>query len=119
MSSLSDFVVHSSNGIDHEASLTKFTSYLKTIEAEMKTETSTIATAVNSVFDKYPGQAIPLPKLVHFSLSELNVQPETYKSLEEKTLKYVRANLKGSDSLFVSVKGQHGGTRRRTDLVSQ
>lgn len=105
--------------VDEEASLNVFQAQLDEFVAQHAVETDTIATAVAALFDKYLGKAIAMPTLSSLVCHRLNASPENHGALSEQTLNYVRANSKGDDSLFVIVKGQHGGVARRADCPAR
>jgi len=111
-------VVRSGGSIDRDASIASFTAALELHIVEAETEGAVISDAVAAVFDQYKGAAINMPALETFSLTRLNVQPETWASLREKVRSFVRANAtdtREAGGLFQVKKGSGGGVRRWAD----
>lgn len=129
MDSITTALVRVNGRVDDVATRDAFASQLAKHIASCELEESTIADAVSAVFDTHKGVPLAMPILCNFSLTELNAQPENYKTLHERTAQYVRDNSQGEkdkatglvanpDSLFVIAKGKHGGVRRRSDIVT-
>ena len=69
-----------------------FESAYSAFKAELETEDTTIAEAVDAQFSAYPGASQNMPALVHGILQRLNVVPANHKVMEAKVLAYVRKN---------------------------
>lgn len=120
-------LVQTDGRIDIEASAQAFRSAAIKRQAELETEQSEIASAVESLFDRQLGKAIAMPVLGSMVAQALNAEPENFKVLSERALDYVRANsqttgsekegnlVQHPDSLFVIGKGKNGGCYRRAD----
>jgi hypothetical protein len=108
---------------DLESNIAAFRAAYENHMSEKELEDTTIGTAVNAVFDKFPSAGINLPALSSMVAGNLNSQPENFKSLSKKVADYVRANSQGKklsddsfenpNSAFVITKGVGGGVRRR------
>lgn len=130
MSSITVNLVTVDGRTDEAASEEAFRTAMKAHIASRELELSTIADAVNAVFDRYLGTSINMPALTSFALQELNAQPENHKVLSERVAQYVRDNAQGEkdketgavarpDSLFVIGKGKGGGVTRRADRAEK
>ena len=122
--SLTTDLVLTGGKIDIDASVQAFRSAAVKRQAELETEQSEIAEAVEALFDSNRGKAIAMPVLGSMVAQALNAQPENFKVLSDRVLDYVRANSQGEvkdgvaarpDSLFVIGKGKNGGCYRRAD----
>ena len=125
--SLTTDLVLTGGKIDIDASVQAFRSAAVKRQAELETEQSEIAEAVEALFDSNRGKAIAMPVLGSMVAQALNAQPENFKVLSERALDYVRANsqttgsekegtlVQHPDSLFVIGKGKNGGCYRRAD----
>jgi hypothetical protein len=125
--SLTTDLVLSQGRIDIEASVQAFRAAAVRRQAELETEQGEIAEAVEALFDKHLGKAIPMPTLGSMVAQALNAVPENFKVLSERSLDYVRANsqttgsekegnlVQHPDSTFVIGKGKNGGCYRRAD----
>ncbi len=124
--SLTTDLVLQGGRIDIEASVQAFRAAALRRQAELETEQTEIASAVESLFDSHLGKAIPMPVLGSMVAQALNAQPENFKVLSERALDYVRANsqerkaadgtvTQHPDSAFVIGKGKNGGCYRRAD----
>lgn len=125
--SLTTDLVLTGGKIDIDASVQAFRSAAVKRQAELETEQSEIAEAVEALFDANLGKAIAMPVLGSMVAQALNAQPENFKVLSERALDYVRANsqttgsekagtlVQHPDSLFVIGKGKNGGCYRRAD----
>jgi hypothetical protein len=115
---LNTYVVRAGDGsIDLDATCAKFARDLLAFQAERETETEAVGTAVNAVFDQFPGARINMPALVNYALQRLNVQPENFRILSEKVQSYVRdhSGPRESGALFHIGKGKGGGVFRWSD----
>lgn len=114
--------------IDLDQSAAAFRTAALKRQAELETETTEIAAAVEAIYDQHHGKSIPMPTLGSMVAQALNAQPENFAVLSERALDYVRANSQGEvkdgvaerpDSLFVIGKGKGGGCGRRADLPAK
>ena len=130
MDSITTVLVRVDGRVDEQATRDAFAAQLSQHVASCELEESAIADAVSAVFDAHRGTALAMPILCNFALTELNVQPENYNTLHERTAQYIRANSQGEkdketgaverpDSLFVIAKGKGGGVSRRADMVKK
>jgi hypothetical protein len=117
---------------DLDANVAAFRTAYCAFVAEREIEDTNIGEAVHAVFDQYPGANINLPALCGFALQRLNVQPESFKKLEERVADFVRENAdrhekKDKDGVvtqmaepdrtrtFKIAKGKNGGVLRWSD----
>jgi hypothetical protein len=118
---LSFALVLSAGSIDREQSLKSASDALDAHIAEHETQQETIAQAVSSVFDQYPGANLTMPTIEGMTLRALNAQPSNYKVLGKLVLDYVRANADQKDEAertrtFGISKGKNGGVCRWSDV---
>lgn len=120
-------LVLAAGSVDRKASSAAFETAVDKYIADSETQQSTIANAVNVVFDAHKGEPLKMPILAAFTCQELNAQRENYSTLDERVRTYVRLNSQETkddkgvvtqhpDSLFVIGKGKGGGCRRRSDI---
>jgi hypothetical protein len=115
MKTLQVEIVSRDGSVDQEATRQAFETALETHLAQVEIAHGVVAGAVDAVFSDHP-QAMAMPTIAALACQKLNATPENHASLTEAVLDYVRANNKGDNSLFVSVRGRSGGTIRRSDL---
>lgn len=132
------FVERDAEGaLDFDATVTKFAVRLTEFRAAVEMESDAIATAVNSVFDRWtPGAAINMDAIVGMSLPGLNPTPENHNILRDRIKEYVRLNAdrhekKSKEGVvlavaepprtraFVIAKGKGGGVRRWSDVAEK
>jgi hypothetical protein len=109
-------LVMNGSKIDSAASTAAFETELAKLVTEHETEVSTLGAAVQAVLAAHPGKGIAMPVLASLALNSINVQPESYTSLEAAALQYVRDNAQGEDSLFAIVRGPKGGVFLRAEM---
>lgn len=123
---ITSFIVRSSSGaIDHEASIGAFANALLKIESEREAQEEKIGMAVNALFDQYKGARLNIPFILTSVVPKLGSTPETHKTLEKATHRYIQARSQGAtledgtvenpNSMFVIGKGKRGGVLRRAD----
>lgn len=114
-----NFAVRDSSGeVLIDETVEKFRVELLRFKANRETETAQIAMAVNAVFDQHLGVSITMPAVVSMTLTRLDVTPETFNLLRERTMDFIRANAsaKREDGMdFCVQKGKHGGVFRWVD----
>lgn len=108
---LSNYIVRNGNGIDHEATISKFEADLIRFEAEKELEAATIGEAVHAYFDKHLGKRLNTTMVIGEVLTALNVQPENYSVLHDKVQEFLRTSPE-----FNSARGKGGGVARVCDL---
>ena len=91
MTTLSITLVRASDGsVDESGTLDACKSAVRKYVAERETEQATIAAAVGEVFDTLAGGRANMPYCINEALRRLNVQPENFKALSERTAEYIR-----------------------------
>jgi hypothetical protein len=118
MTTLSITLVRASDGsVDESGTLDACKSAVRKYVAERETEQATIAAAVGEVFDTLAGGRANMPYCINEALRRLNVQPENFKALSERTAEYIRQHAGDRDSgaLFHIGKGKLGGVTRWED----
>jgi len=71
-----------------------------------------ISAAVNAVFDRFPGQKLPMPFLLSLAVAELGAGPAEHKSLTERVHSFVRGQADEGGTLVIG-KGKGGGITRK------
>ena len=117
-------VRNSDNSIDHDATCAAFTASLVEFEAneiarnaELKETFGAIHSAVNAVFDKYPGVCINTPALVGFAIKNLPdgmVTPKTHSEISTRCTEYIQESSKEGGILRMKT-GPGGGITRICD----
>jgi hypothetical protein len=114
-----NLVTDASGNVDEAASQAAFTSALTAHVAERETQNDLIADGVKSLFDQYLGKSISMPTVASMVTQKLGAPPESFKTISDRVLNYVRANSQGDNSLLVVTKGKGGGCARRSDIASK
>jgi hypothetical protein len=84
-------VVSDDGSADVVASANSYAKALTEWKAKNEVPTDKIESAVEAVFDKYPGVRLSMPALVHESVSELRGEPTQHKALSARVQAYVTA----------------------------
>lgn len=84
------FTVFANDGsVDVAASAAAYAKALTSWKATNEVPTETIEAAVEAVFDRFPGQRLSMPALIHSALSELQAAPSQHKALTARVQSYV------------------------------
>jgi hypothetical protein len=90
---LFQFVVRNADdGVNFNATMTKFAARLTEFEASSCCDPQQIAQAVDAVFDQVNNAPILLDALVSFAMSKLIVRPDNHVFLKEAVKGYIKAN---------------------------
>ncbi len=109
------FVVRDSSGaVDVSASAQAYAAALTKWVAENEVSSDRIAAAVNAVFDRFPGQRLPMPALLSLAVAELGVEPAAHKAMTDRVHAFVSGQSKGDGATIVIAKGKNGGVTRKT-----
>lgn len=111
------FTVMGSDGtVDVTASAAKYSAALSAWKVENEIPTETIETAVEAVFDRFPGVRLSMPSLLHETVSELGGTPAQHKSLSARVQAYVTGQCGTGDARNTGrldiQKGVGGGVAR-------
>jgi hypothetical protein len=107
------FTVRDSSGaVDVVASAKAYADALTAWVAENELDPQTLTDAVNAVFDRFPGQKLPMPALVSLTVSDLGVQPAEHRMMTERVHTHIRS-LAGEGGSLVITKGKGGGVARK------
>jgi hypothetical protein len=111
------FTVTGSDGTaDVNASAAKYAAALTAWKVDNEIPTETIETAVEAVFDRFPGVRLSMPSLLHEAVSELSGTPAQYKSLSTRIQAYVTGQCGTGDARNTGrldiQKGVGGGVAR-------
>jgi len=82
-------VTGADGSVDVGASAVKYSKALEAWKTENELPADTIEAAVEAVFDRFPGQRLSMPALLHEAVSELNGTPAQHKALQARVQKYV------------------------------
>ncbi len=92
MDFIKEFVVLNGNKIDKAASIKNFEKQLDVFELLTETNQARIASAVDSVFNKWRQKPIRKEALLSFSLNELCVTIDNYESIHKAVEIFIRSN---------------------------
>lgn len=111
------FTVLGSDGTaDVAASANAYAKALTEWKAQNEIPTETIEAAVEAVFDRFPGQRLSMPSLLHESVSELQGTPAQHKALTARVQSYVTGQCGTGDARNTGrldiQKGVGGGVLR-------
>lgn len=110
------FLALTSDGsIDVDKSIEQYAEGLKEYQDSLVSNQDMIASATNAVFDKYKGHNVT--KLSAFVMSQLEVNPDNYASMEKQVQHFISENTGEytSGALFGMRKGAGGGVWRWSD----
>ena len=109
------FLALTSDGsIDVDKSIEQYAEGLKVYQDSLVSNQDMIASATNAVFDKYKGHNVT--KLSAFVMSQLDVNPDNYASMEKQVQHFISENTgEVGTALFGMRKGAGGGCWRWSD----
>jgi hypothetical protein len=81
-------------------------------KAENEVPTETIEGAVEAVFDRFPGQRLPMPYVVSQAVTALEATPDQTKSLTTRVHAYVTGQSANNTGRIDIGKGKGGGVLR-------
>jgi hypothetical protein len=93
--------------VDMSATVLAYSEGLSAWVKENEIPSDTISTAIEAVFDRFPGQRLPMPALLAAAVAELSATPEQHRALTKRCHEYVKGQAKAG-ILFVT-KGKGGG----------
>lgn len=107
------FTVRGSSGsVDVVASANAYAKALTEWVAQNELSSETIETAVEAVFDRFPGQRLPMPALLSLSVAELGASPDQHKTLTARVHAYVTGQSADNTGRIDIGKGKGGGVSR-------
>jgi hypothetical protein len=105
------FTVRDSSGaVDLVASAKAHSEALAAWVAQNETPADRISAAVNAVFDRFPGQRVPMPALVSLAVMELGATLSEHRSMSQRVHAFVQGAV-DSGTLTV-LRGKGGGVAR-------
>lgn len=106
------FTVRDASGaVDVVASATAYAEALTVWVAEHETSAERVSAAVNAVFDRFPGQKLPMPALLSMAVVELGASPAEHRALTDRVHAFVRGAAGEGGTLTIG-KGKGGGVSR-------
>lgn len=107
------FTVFGSDGsADVSASANAYAKALTSWKVDNEIPTETIETAVEAVFDRFPGQRLPMPALLSAAVLGLSATPDQHKALTTRCHAYVTGQSAGNTGRLDIGKGKGGGVLR-------
>jgi len=103
-------VRNATGSVDINASISAYTQALSSWVAANETNQEIISNAVDSVFEKYQGQNVPMQALVSNAAMNISSDPNEFKMLSERVHTFVKG-LVSQGSLKVN-KGKGGGVSK-------
>ena len=85
---------------------------------DVETECTKIENVVADIFDEHRGESLRMPWLASTACQRLNCPPETFNTLSERVLSFVRRN-SCEGGIFRISKGKGGGAARVSDLPAK
>lgn len=102
--------------VDVDASAQAYADALVAWKAENEIPTDKIESAVEAVFDRFPGVRLSMPALLHEAVSELHGTPAQHKALSKRVQAYVSGQCGTGDARNTGrldiQKGVGGGVAR-------
>ena len=107
------FTVRGKDGsVDVSASANAYAKALVTWCTENEVDSETIETAVETVFDRFLGQVLPMPALLDLAVQELDVEPAQHKAMTTRVHAYVTGQCSNNTGRINVGKGKGGGVSR-------
>jgi len=107
------FTVRDSSGaVDVVASATKYAEALQAWVSQNEADPQRLTDAVNAVFDRYPGQTLPMPALVSQAVTALGATPTEYAAVTKRVHAHIQGMAGEGGSLTIT-KGKGGGVSRK------
>lgn len=107
------YTVFGSDGAaDVTASVDAYAKALAAWKQANEIPTDRIESAVEAVFDRFPGQRLPMPALLNLSVNELGGTPEQHKTLSTRVHAYVTGQCAKNTGRIDIGKGKGGGVSR-------
>jgi len=97
--------------VDVAASANAYAKALTEWTAQNETDSDTIETAVEAVFDRFDGR-IAMPALLGLTLQELSATPAQHKALTVRVCAYLKGQAAGNTGRLDVMKGVGGGVLR-------
>jgi hypothetical protein len=98
--------------VDVNASKEAYGQALSAWKAENEIPTDRIETAIEAVFDRFPGQRLAMPALLSMSVLGLSATPDQHKTLTARCHAYVTGQSAGNTGRLDIGKGKGGGVLR-------
>lgn len=102
----------SDGSVDVSASTNEYAKALSEWVAENEIPSDTIESAVEAVFDRFPGARLPMPALLSAAVTELEATPDQHKTLTSRCHAYVTGQSAGNTGRIDIGKGKGGGVLR-------
>lgn len=107
------FTVRGTDGsVDVAASANAYAKALTGWVAQNELSSDTIETAIEAVFDRFPGQRLPMPALLSLTVAELGASPDQHKTLTSRVHAYVTGQSADNTGRIDIGKGKGGGVSR-------
>lgn len=107
------YTVRGSDGsVDVAASALAYGNALSAWVAENEVDSETIESAIEAVFDRFPGQRLPMPSLLSYAVAELATTPDQHKTLTARCHAYVTGQCAKNTGRIDIGKGKGGGVLR-------
>ena len=119
---LNTYVVRNSDGVDIEATMRKFHGDVTALVSHEENDVEAISSAVEAVFDRYLGTNFNTNAVIHMTLVEMGVGPESHQDMTNKVRSYLQANSSSKredGQLFRCAKGVGGGLCRWAEYVEK
>lgn len=102
----------SDGSADVSASTEAYAEALASWKASNEVATEVIETAVEAVFDSFPGQRLPMPALLSAAVLNLGTTPEQHKTLTTRCHAYVTGQSADNKGRIDIGRGKGGGVLR-------
>lgn len=103
--------------VDLQASAKQYLAALTDWVAKNELPADTVNAALNAVFDRYPGQRIPMQMLISLTAQELGAGPSDHKMVAERVRATVKAQ--AANGQLSTALGAKGGTCRMAEVPAR
>lgn len=101
-----------SGAVDVVASATKYAEALQDWVSQNEADPQRLTDVVNAVFDRFPGQTLPMPALVSLSVADLGATPSEHAATAKRVHAHIQGMASEGGSLTIT-KGKGGGVSRK------
>ena len=118
MSNITIKLVYNNGSVDEVATLEACEHAIQEFIVTREAEQSTVACAINAVFDNLNGARANMPYVISQTLLLLKTCPNEYKTIEKRIGDYIRSHqgTRESGAEFSIAKGKGGGVCRWVDV---
>lgn len=107
------YTVRGTDGsVDVGASSLAYSDALKSWVIQNEIDSEKIESAIEAIFDRFPGQRLPMPSLLSYAVADLAESPSQHASVTARCHAYVKGQCSNNTGRIDIGKGKGGGVMR-------